>query len=422
MAISSTERAGLVRIAENAECFEREFAAGFIPSDDTALSPNTSGDVLAPRLAEAENTFEDLVAKRADDERLQPAPRQKKSLLVADAFSNPKHVQFALKVTLAGMIGYLFYTASDYFGIHTVYYTPLIIALASTGATMHKGLLRIVGCIIGGGLGLVCAIWVIPRFETLGMYLFIVFCLHGLAAWVSAGSDRISYMGLQIALAFDLGVLPGYGPPKEIDPIRDRFIGIMLGVLIVSVVFSLVWPESAESIVREKLTACLRAIARFLKPPETVRVSDAQKQQLELQIVSGLAAANSYQEQAAFEAMLYRSRPASGPDLEDVTAAVQEIYVTSLPWLREQESTATSSNSKVEIAKLIADAVEACATMIARFDWQTIHQPLSSIDHVMGERESVADKALPSESLIQLVRAVRELQELTSVGRGSGTG
>jgi hypothetical protein len=90
------------------------------------------------------------------------------------------------------------------------------------GATMHKGALRVAGCLIGGGLGMICAIWVIPTFETLGMYLLIGFCVHGLAAWVAFGSERISYIGLQIAMAFDLGVLMDYAPPTEIDPIRDR--------------------------------------------------------------------------------------------------------------------------------------------------------------------------------------------------------
>ena len=158
----------------------------------------------------------------------------------------------------------LFYTASDYYGIHTVFYTPLIIALSSTGATVHKGLLRIVGCIIGGALGLICSIWVIPRFETLETFLLIVFCVHGLAAWIAFGSERISYVGLQIALAFDLGFLQGYGPPTNIDPLRDRFIGIVIGICIITIVFSLVWPESADSSARERLGACLRAIARLL--------------------------------------------------------------------------------------------------------------------------------------------------------------
>jgi len=34
----------------------------------------------------------------------------------------------------------------------------------------------------------------------------------------------------------------------NIDPIRDRFIGIILGICIVATVSSLLWPESADSI------------------------------------------------------------------------------------------------------------------------------------------------------------------------------
>src|SRR4029077_4077808 len=308
IAISSAEKASLGQLAENAEHFEQEFAAGFAPSSAATLSAVRDGHALpsskttagfpAAKLAEAESTLEDLIAKDTKDQEPKAASRQKKSLFVADAFSNPTYARFALKVTLAGMLGYFFYTASDYFGIHTVYYTPLIIALASTGATIHKGVLRIVGCIIGVTLGLICSIWLIPRFETLGMYLLIVFCVHGLAAWVAFGSERISYMGLQIALAFDLGVLTNYGPSTQIDPIRDRFIGIVLGILIISTVFSLVWPEEATSIARQKLAASLRAIARLLNI-RGGNEPNPEREGFELEIASHLAEANAYQEQAA---------------------------------------------------------------------------------------------------------------------------
>ncbi|HYZ74244.1 MAG TPA: FUSC family protein, partial [Chthoniobacterales bacterium] len=249
--ISSADKAILGRLKEKAAYFERQFLRGFVPSVENEREPADNSAAL--QVIEAERTLQDLRAPAQGGHQTKAQPRAKKSLFVADAFTNPRHVQFALKVTLAGMIGYIFYTASDYFGIHTVYYTPLIIALSSTGATIHKGVLRIVGCVIGGGLGLICTIWVIPRFETLGMYLLIVFCLHALAAWIAFGSERISYMGLQIALTFDLGVLRDYGPPTSIDPIRDRFIGIILGICIISIVFSLVWPEDARSFVRQKL-------------------------------------------------------------------------------------------------------------------------------------------------------------------------
>jgi hypothetical protein len=391
--ISSPEKVVLGRLKENANHFEQEFATGLAPASAASFDPPNTRDLLVPKLAEVENTVQDLLATPEEARAETKASRPKKSFFVPDAFSNPRHVQFALKVTLAGMIGYFFYTASDYFGIHTVYYTPLIIALASTGATMHKGLLRMVGCMIGVALGLVCSIWVIPSYETLGMYLFIVFCVHALAAWIAVGSDRISYIGLQIALTFDLGVLRDYGPPNSIDPLRDRFIGILLGIIIISVVFSLVWPESAESIARDKLAACLRAIGGLLRVG-TSEDSNSQRQQLELKVSTQLAEANSYRDQAGFEALLHGLDEPGGTSLEETTRAVEEVYVASLPWLREQVS-----NGTAKVKTLLADEVEDVANSIDRRS-------------VAGGTDFGIEVSAGSESFKELVQAVRELRIL----------
>jgi multidrug resistance protein MdtO len=424
--ISSAEKAILGELKENSEHFEQEFAAGFVPSGVTTSSATRDGRAQpgfqAVKLAEAQSTLEDLVTKDTEDQEPKAASRQKKSLFVADAFTNPRHVQFALKVTLAGMLGYFFYTASDYFGIHTVYYTPLIIALASTGATINKGLLRIVGCMIGVTLGLICSIWVIPRFETLGVYLLIVFCLHGSAAWICAGSERISYVGLQIALAFDLGVLQDYGPPRNIDPLRDRFIGIILGVCIISIVFALVWPESAQSTAREKLAAGLRAIARLLHlsgSNDGTQSSSPQREQLELEIASRLSEANSFEEQAAFEALLYGSKASDGPNLENATAAVDEIYVACLPWIREQKSDLTPQDSEhpktaPEFGKPLVAAMEALAGRMDQSHGQNAQQKQLPIDQLVDEKDLGDRKNYYSDSFEELVRAVTELQVLAS--------
>jgi len=419
--ISSAEKAILGQLSENAGRFEQEFAAGFVPSNVAILSAKeTTAGFSAAKLAEAESTLEDLVAKDTKDREPKAVSRQKKSLFVADAFSNPTYVQFALKVTLAGMLGYFFYTASDYFGIHTVYYTPLIIALASTGATIHKGVLRIVGCIIGVTLGLICSIWLIPRYETLGVYLLIVFCLHGLAAWVAFGSERISYMGLQIALTFDLGVLQDYGPPTKIDPLRDRFIGIILGVCIISAVFALVWPESAHLIAREKLAACLRAIARLLHlggSNDGSQSSSRQREQAELEIASRLSEANSFQQQAAFEALLYGSKASDGPNLENATAAIEEIYVACLPWIREQTSDLTPQDSEhpkttPKIGKPLEDAMEALAGRFDQPHQQNAQPNQLPINCLVHEKDLGARRT--ADNFEELVRAVTELQVLAS--------
>jgi multidrug resistance protein MdtO len=426
VAVDSRETAILSGLKKEAESFQQEFAAGFVPAGPATRPPMETAENIAPQLLEAENTLQDLAGGDEEPEKQhqKAATRRKPSLFVADAFSNPRHVQFALKVTLAGMLGYLFYTAADYYGIHTVFYTPLIIALASTGATIHKGFLRIVGCVIGGALGLICTIWVIPRFETLYTFLFVVFCIHGLAAWVAAGNDRISYVGLQIALAFDLGFLQGYGPPENIDPLRDRFIGIVLGICIATTVFALIWPESAEWTARERLAACLRTIARLLR---VGRGSDGsenrswQGEQLELEIASRLSEANSYEEQAAFEELIHGSIAAEGPELEQEIAATEEIYVCSLAWVRGQRSgqTIQEGEPKVtsEFAERLPNAVEACADRIDGLRRQIADQKQTPIEYLIGKTDFDSGKS--ADRLENLLSAVTELQVLVSTRKRS---
>jgi multidrug resistance protein MdtO len=410
------ETAILGGLKEKAQCFQNEFQTGLIPSRTaTSRAMETVGDV-ALQLLEAENTLRDLATGEAEPENA-PAARHKPSLFVADAFRNPQHAQFAIKVTLAGMLGYLFYTASDYYGIHTVFYTPLIIALASIGATIHKGFLRIVGCIIGGALGLTCAIWVMPRFETFEMFLFIVFCVHGLAAWLAAGSERISYMGLQIALAFDLGFLQGYGPPDNIDPVRDRFIGIVIGICIVTTVFALLWPESADLSARQRLAACLQTISRLLhlgRADTDSRNSNSQREQLELEIASRLAEANSYEEQVVFEALLYGSESIQVSLLEETSAGVEDIYVACLPWLREQATIQLTSEA-IETTKnrerIISDidkAIQDSASALERFSDRV--QLTKTESRLVDEYELAVQEKVSSKTLAELIRAIQELQ------------
>src|SRR5262249_44035164 len=67
-----------------------------------------------------------------DDSAPAEARPKPKSLFKPDAFTNPAHVHFALKVTFGAMFCYLFYTAIDWTGIHTAFITCVFIALEST--------------------------------------------------------------------------------------------------------------------------------------------------------------------------------------------------------------------------------------------------------------------------------------------------
>src|SRR5258707_12794831 len=169
-----------------------------------------------------------------------------KTLLVADALTNPAHVHFALKVTFAAMFCYIAYEAIDWSGIHTAFITCTFIALESTEATLYKGTLRTVGCVIGGALALFSIVFLMPHMETIASLVVVVACASGVAGWVAAGSERISYAGLQLAFAFFYSVFQGYAPDTELDNVRNRVVGILLGLIVTGLVFQYIWPERAS--------------------------------------------------------------------------------------------------------------------------------------------------------------------------------
>ena len=168
-----------------------------------------------------------------------------KSLFVSDAFTNPAHIHFALKVTFAAMFCYIVYEAIDWSGIHTAFITCTFIALESTEATLYKGSLRIVGCVIGGALALFSIVFLMPHMETIASLVVLVACASAIAGWVATGSERISYAGLQIAFAFFYSVFQGYAPDTDLDNVRNRVVGILFGLIVTGLVFQYIWPERA---------------------------------------------------------------------------------------------------------------------------------------------------------------------------------
>jgi uncharacterized membrane protein YccC len=178
---------------------------------------------------------------------------EKHGLLVPDAFTNPAHVHFALKVTFGAMFCYIFYSGIDWTGIHTAFITCIFIALGSTEATLYKGALRIVGCVIGGALSLFSIVFLIPQMETIASLVVLVAAVAAIAGWVATGSERISYAGLQIAFAFFLSMFQGFAPDTDLDKIRDRVVGILIGIAVTTVIFHYLWRERARLEPRTKV-------------------------------------------------------------------------------------------------------------------------------------------------------------------------
>jgi multidrug resistance protein MdtO len=198
-------------------------------------------------------------------------------LLVADAFSNPAHWQFALKTTIAVMTSYAVYTLLDWPGMRTSVVTCFFVALSSLGETVHKLLLRLSGAVIGGAIAGLCIVFVLPHLTDIGQLCVLVAVVSVGAAWVATSSELLSYAGMQIAFAFFLGVLQGYAPATDLTVLRDRVAGILLGNIVITIVFSSFWPQSARSGVRAALAEALRAIGEVIRrPSEAARMRTVQ--------------------------------------------------------------------------------------------------------------------------------------------------
>ena len=164
--------------------------------------------------------------------------RTSSGVLLEDWKTNPAYTDFALRAMLATVGCYLFMTLVNWNGIHTCMITCAVTALAGMGAQMHKQNLRLAGALLGGALGIGAVVFVIPHLDSMGAYLAVLAIGTALAAWVSLGSERISYAGWQIGLAFYMTVLQDPHPTTKLDIIRDRWVGIFVGIVAMRAAFA----------------------------------------------------------------------------------------------------------------------------------------------------------------------------------------
>lgn len=208
----------------------------------------------------------EVLARLARGETI-PLPQgevEKAPLLLPDAWSNPAYLHFALKTLLATLLCYVFYTAADWQGIHTIMLSCVIVAQPGLGATMQKTWLRIGGALLATLIALLLIVFVQPWTDSLSGLLAMTLPVLALAAWIAAGSERIAYAGIQIGFTFALAFLSWFGPLSNLTELRDRVIGILLGVLVSSIVHLYLWPDSEAPQLKARLAQLYRQLAQTL--------------------------------------------------------------------------------------------------------------------------------------------------------------
>ena len=291
-----------------------------------------------PEALAATHAFAELQRELSRTPAHQPAHagRKPRQLFLPDALSNPTHWQFALKTTIAIMIVYSVYTMLDWPGLLTSIVTVFFVALGSVGETVHKLVLRLSGAIIGGLIAGLSIVFLLPHFTDIGQLCMLTAVVALFAGWVTTSSERLSYAGMQIALAFFMGLLQTYSPANDLTVLRDRVVGILLGNVVMTLVFSSLWPESAITRLRGALADALRAIAALLRLPQNAETNRQHA-------VEALARADNFKALSQFE-MQMLPRQTHLPDLQSIERLAGAAFVaTGEPLARDVDARAVAS-------------------------------------------------------------------------------
>lgn len=188
--------------------------------------------------------------------------------LVRDAFTNVAHIQFAVKGCLTAGLCYIIYNGVDWPGISTAVTTCFLTALSTVGSSRQKQVLRISGAMVGGFLfGMGSQVFILPYVDSIAGFTILFIVVTACASWFMTSSPRLSYFGVQIAVAFCLIHLNSFAIEPSLSIARDRVVGILFGLIMMWLVFDQLWGASAVSDMKRAFLSAVRLLAQLAREP-----------------------------------------------------------------------------------------------------------------------------------------------------------
>jgi multidrug resistance protein MdtO len=267
------------------------------PSKLPFLSTMERTVALIPDAFSGSTSVQEFIAAPLDED--EPA-----HFFVRDAFSNPAHVQFALRGTLASMACYISYTAIAWPGLSTSIATCIITALSTIGSSRQKQILRLGGTFIGGFVfGMGAQVFVLPYLDTIAGFTLLFVVVTAISSWIATASARLSYLGVQVALAFYLINLQEFTIQTSLAIARDRVFGVLLGLMSMWLLYDRLWVRNALD---EMQTVFARNLEMFAELAEQLLEKDQIQalkriRQLRDQINAGFQAVTAQADAVLFE-------------------------------------------------------------------------------------------------------------------------
>jgi multidrug resistance protein MdtO len=316
--------------------------SGFISASPPVLEGQQSSSF--PVLQEMERTVALMPEVFQRDEFVdgsQKAPGQDwwRTLLVPDAFENPEYLRFAFAGCLAATICYVLYNALDWPGIFPSVLTCIVTALGTIGSSLQAQFLRLAGFVAGGlVLGIGAQILILPGIDSIFGFALFFAAGTAIAAWFATSSPRLSYFGVQMALAFYFVNLQDFKFQTDLTVARDKVCGVFLGILAMGFIFNRFGTKSDAEQLQKLLVRNVRMLAQLGVCP-VVRdraIAVSQISRLRSQINDNFASLESQTDAARFEFEFRRRREGDVAECERIERAqpaLRSIFLLELSLL-----------------------------------------------------------------------------------------
>jgi multidrug resistance protein MdtO len=316
--------------------------SGFISASPPVLEGQPSSGF--PVLQEMERTVALIpeVFQRdeiVDGSQNAPGPNWWRALFVPDAFRNPEYLRFAFSGCLAASVCYVLYNALDWPGIFPSVLTCIVTALGTIGTSLQAQFLRLAGFVAGGlVLGIGAQILVLPAIDSIFGFALFFAVGTAIAAWFATSSPRLSYFGVQMALAFYFVHLQDFKFQTDLTVARDKVLGVLLGILAMGFIFNRFGAKSDAEQLQKLLVRNVRMLAQLGVCP-VVRdraIAVSQISSLRTQINDNFASLESQTDAARFEFEFRHRREQDVPEcdrIERAQPALRSIFLLELSLL-----------------------------------------------------------------------------------------
>lgn len=271
--LSDDDRKRMRRLAENLATICDDLLARRVPHLNAPLTADNALSAV-PILPELERLVAMIPGTFVGSHPLEayaPPPLSedlRQRIFAWDTRSNSEHLKFALKGCLTAGLAYVIYNLVDWQGISTSVTTCLLTALSTIGSSRQKQVLRFAGATLGGFVfGMGSQIFILPHFNSIGAFTVLFIIVTAISSWVMTSSPRLSYFGVQMALAYYLINLQEFAFQTSLAIARDRIVGVLFGLIVMWFVFDQLWGAPAWVAMKKAFVDSLRLLAQLSREP-----------------------------------------------------------------------------------------------------------------------------------------------------------